>query len=114
MTTPNEIFYSKALRDGGLTVNIFNHKSPTEGFMISLKGFEREVHSVEELDDYIVDNIQALKKDWHYLGLWVSDGVMIADVSTNSFNNEQECLLIARHRDQKAIYDVINKKVIFV
>lgn len=103
-------------RASGYTINVDTGATPTDGYVVSREGCEQTV-SVEDLTTHwlraYVDAHPALHEPNAYLGLWVADGKVYADVSEH-VASLTHAVAYGRSRGQLAIFDVRNVKTIWL
>jgi hypothetical protein len=96
--------------NGGVSYNITTGDyNPTDGYMVSLPGYEMAFDKVEEQDikDYIVANIEALTNDNAYFGVWYDGNLIYLDISIK-INDLYEACYSGITNEQLAIFDNAN------
>ena len=99
---------------GGATLNTdLEHADLNHGYMVSLQGHEKTLKpgdlSLELLNEY-KHKAQDLGG---YVGLWLEDNILYLDISTVHYSY-RVAMYNAKKNNQKAIYDLANKKTIYV
>lgn len=98
--------------NGGVSYNITTGDyNPTDGYMVSLPGYEMTFDKVSEQDikDYISKNLEALLLEYDnaYFGAWVDRDLIYFDVSVK-IDNLYEACHAGIVNEQLAIYDNAN------
>jgi hypothetical protein len=110
-------FVDAVIRDSGASYNLVTSElNPSEGFMVSRIGHEKQVpynpDSIRnDVAEYVKEKIGLLLEDDAYLGAWVSSGVLYLDISDLIYNRDA-AVILGEHRQQQAIYDNGNKEVL--
>lgn len=83
--------------------------NPTDGYMVSLSGYEITFDKVEEQDikDYIIENIGALASENAYFGAWRDRDLIYFDVSVKVDDLYEACYSGIVNK-QLAIFDNAN------
>lgn len=109
--------FSLAMQNGGVSFNQTT-VNPTEGFMVSFpdKGIQLNIHEFTEakLAQYVNKNANILQSVSNaFIGVWfnTNDNMYYLDVSENLISKEN-ALRTGMLRDQKAIFDIANNKVL--
>lgn len=102
-------FIEESLQNGGGSYNITTGEyNPTDGYMVSMSGYEVVVNlnnfNNATIDKYIKDNIERLTDENNFIGIWVDRGEVYLDVSTK-INNLKRACYVGIINNQKAIYD---------
>lgn len=110
-------------KNGGATYNINTGElNPSEGYMVSLVGFEKATKIPENLNEF--QNIMSAyldKKVWDqlaisediYLGFWIDGDTFYVDLS-EKFEFKEWAITIGYNRNQKAIWDANKKETIYL
>ena len=96
--------------NGGVSYNFTTGDyNPTDGYMVSLSGYEIAFDKVEEQDikDYIIENIGALTSENAYFGAWVDRDLIYFDVSVKVEDLYEACYS-GIVNEQLAIFDNAN------
>ena len=96
--------------NGGVSYNFTTGDyNPTDGYMVSLSGYEIAFDKVEEQDikDYIIENIGALTSENAYFGAWVDRDLIYFDVSVKVDDLYEACYS-GIVNEQLAIFDNAN------
>lgn len=100
---------------GGFTYNLATGGVPTNGYMVSLLGYEEvyntNVFKESDLQSFVLKNITKLSSEKEFLGGWVNNKKVFLDVSIN-IENLEKAIYVGIINKQQAIYDCENKKVI--
>lgn len=99
---------------GGATLNTeLEHANLNHGYMVSLEGYEKTLNpkdlTLELLNEY-KDKAQSLGG---YVGLWLENNTLYLDISKVHYSY-QVAMYNAKKNNQKAIFDLANKKTIYV
>jgi len=109
MTTANII------ENGGATLTKTLRKSSLKsGYMVSLKGYEKQIDVNNEELLYTEIRLANTKREifkGSYVGVWIENGIAYIDVSIN-IKVLETALEIGKYNEQLAIYDIANNKVI--
>lgn len=107
---------------GGSSLHNTLLTKPTDGFMVSVYGYEYSVPANCSLGEYIsawmsvqkrAEAIQLIEGVHTYVGTWLHDGHIVFDVSYNiPIWADAQAMGIANK--QKAVYDVANGKELFL
>lgn len=99
-------------KSGGLTLSAdYTKATEKNGFYVSKIGYEKIIN-IEDLESYIKMYSKMLLKN-EYIGLWIDNGLLYIDI-TKHYKNKKEALKIGIKNKQKAIFDIANKKDIFI
>ncbi len=93
--------------NGGVSYNFTTGDyNPTDGYMVSLPGFEMAFDKVEEqtIKDYITKNLHDLVDNNAYFGAWVDRDIIYFDVSVK-IDDLYEACYAGIVNEQLAIYD---------
>lgn len=96
--------------NGGVSYNFTTGDyNPTDGYMVSLPGYEIIFDKVEEQDikDYIIENIDVLASENAYFGAWVDRDLIYFDVSVKVDDLYEACYS-GIVNEQLAIFDNAN------
>jgi hypothetical protein len=100
---------------GGITVSLAG-EYPTSGYIVAKSvQYEQTVPEGEFSEGDVAEYVT--KYDWAlaganvYLGAWREDGLVFLDV-VEKFTNKVKAMRAGREREQLAIYDVKNDRVI--
>ena len=110
MPDVHELAMSLMEPDGGFSVDLKTGEHITEGYAVSIEGHERVLEFATSLDlfDYILDNFDALHRDYRVFGGWhdPESGRVFLDVSEvyPDFDTAMRC---AVERNQIAVFDLI-------
>ena len=106
---------------GGFTYNPTTDDEPKEGLALSIYEGRSEAFPINDIvytdfKAYIKKNADVLRSDpTVHLGGWVTDGKVCLDlVVVLPQENHEEAVRLCRAHDQKAYYDLKNKKEIVV
>ena len=102
---------------GGLTVKILSGDEPASGYVVAIRGFNREVADKDFFDakkgreillSYLKEHREMLTGD-KWLGLWwdKANGEVVLDVVEN-IQGRDEAIAAGKDRNQQAIWDVEN------
>ena len=100
---------------GGITVSL-GGVLPTSGYIVAKSvQYEETVpveeFTIEDVEKYVAKYNWALVGVNAYLGAWREEGLIFLDV-VERFTNKAKAMRAGREREQIAIYDVKNDKVI--
>jgi len=116
--------YGKTLMDGGcslITLDGETFTEPTYGFVVggivpedSVPANDAESFG-KKLDEFVALARHELRTgaSTAIVGTWMEDGKIVFDLC-NSIDDEDEALALASERGERAIYDLENKREIFV
>ena len=99
--------------NGGVSYNITTGDyNPTDGYMVSLPGYETTLFpddlSEQVIKDYILKNIEFLANSSdYYLGAWIENNRVYLDISVK-INDLYEACYAGIVNEQLAIYDNAN------
>jgi hypothetical protein len=96
--------------NGGVSYNITTGAyNPTDGYMVSLPGYEMTFDKVEEqtIKDYILKNIEELTSMDAYFGAWTDQNKIYFDISIKIEDLYEACYS-GIVNEQLAIYDNAN------
>lgn len=96
--------------NGGVSYNFTTGDyNPTDGYMVSLPGYEMTFDKVEEqtIKDYITKNLHTLVDNNAYLGAWVDRDLIYFDVSVKVDDLYEACYS-GIVNEQLAIFDNAN------
>jgi len=101
---------------GGFTYNITTGEyDVTDGYIVSLKGFEEQLYlddfENKDISNFIGKHVSFFIKEEYFVGGWVDGNTVYLDVSIK-VNDLEEALLLGLTNNQKAIYDAKNKRTI--
>lgn len=108
----------ECIKTGGATLTKeLENANIREGYMVSIKKFEYKtnINNIEGITKDIknkIEYINGLTKNNIFIGLWIDDNILYIDISKN-IKRKSDAIRLARHEDQKAIYDIINQKSIY-
>ena len=109
-------FVAAIVKNGGATYNLANGGTPTNGYMVSKKGFEIKFWDVP-IEHAVILFIQKygfeLNNPENFLGAWMDEGTLYLDIS-NHYTDKDEALKQGIVNQQRAIYDVINQESIYL
>lgn len=85
-----------------------------DGFMCSILGYEKtfKPEQTEEIEKTIVNYSKILKYN-QFIGVWNNDGLVYIDISKH-YTNKQDAIKNGIKNKQLAIYDLKNKKDIYL
>jgi hypothetical protein len=117
-------FCDAILENGGATFNLVTGTSPTIGYVVSEKGYEkqielfgnkvaREILVYSYVKMYVSEHGFMLSDVTYNLGGWINDGKLYLDISV-VYDNEEEAIRMAKENKQLAYFDIANGKEIFV
>ena len=102
---------------GGASISPITGTQPTDGYMVAVQGYNREVPDAEffgpggedRLYDWIEENQQVLGLQGSHIGLWhdTENGEVVFDVSQR-VDDLDEAIRLGGERNQQAIWDVAN------
>lgn len=112
------LLFGNANGNKGITVDI-NGNEPTNGIMVSVDGFEQKFGIgdaiYDKVDEYIRNVASAVIKNNPnrdlYIGFWVSNDTIYADVSER-YTDLHQALKWGIIRNQQAVYDINNSREI--
>lgn len=95
---------------GGFTYGVVSHRSPRDGFVLSLHPERSESHDVAtltpvKLREYMKRNRDLLKQKGNFFGAWKDGDKVYLDVSTVTKDRNEATRLALAH-DQIAFYDL--------
>jgi hypothetical protein len=98
---------------GGFSYNITTGEStPSNGYMVSLHGYEMVIPSdifhAKDIRDYVSNNAAQLYREDLFMGGWIKDDKVYLDVSVNILDLET-AVYTGMVNNQQSIYDVVNK-----
>lgn len=116
--TAAQTAFTKIVADGGVTIDPISGEQPSVGYVFSEmkeREFVTPIEKVtlEDVEGYIIDNLDVLQGDELMLGGWVEKGQVFLDASTVLLG-KAEALRRARAADQIAIYDLASGETIYV
>ena len=98
--------------NGGFSFREHPDNKPSSGYMVAVAK-ERPAGTGENVPDdvrqFMQENSALLSKPDHYMGGWEENGRLIMDVSLN-VQDLEEAVALGLANNQRAIYDVVNKR----
>jgi len=109
-------FYNELVNNNGASYSIVNGiLNPNNGYFVSLPNRELQINrnafSTSVLADFINNNIDLLSNENNFVGGWIENDVVYLDVS-EQITDKRTALNLGVQRNQLAIYDANNDKVI--
>lgn len=100
---------------GGFTYNLATGDVPTNGYMVSLLGYEElydtSTFKESDLQSFVLKNITKLSSEKEFLGAWVNDKKVFLDVSIN-IENLERAIYVGIINKQQAIHNCNNGEII--
>jgi hypothetical protein len=107
--------YRHTIENSGYSVNLDN-SIPVTGYMVSLKGYEKQINILtfcpSDIDQFIRANLSVLYNRKCYIGTWIENDIVFIDISMN-LQNKRASLAFAQDNGQIAIFDILNNKTIY-
>lgn len=102
----------------GFSYNIYNGEcNPQTGYMVALRGFQREVTKSESIvqtgREYMLNYAEMLVNTDNFMGCWVADDRVMFDVSIH-LNDLTDAIRQADINEQEAIWDCANNVEIYL
>jgi len=109
-------FFSETLSNNGASYSILTGElNPTNGYFVSLanKGVTVDLNNFTQKDIvvFISENYDTLSQENHFIGSWISEGIVYLDV-TVQVTDKRNALELGYRNGQQAIYDANVGKVI--
>lgn len=109
-------FLTDTINNGGASFNITTGVyNPKNGYFVSLPNHEQQIPLSEfkasDLKRYVNNNYDVLSNENNFVGSWVDNGMVYLDIS-EKITDKRTALVLGIDRNQKAIYDAFNGKVI--
>lgn len=82
-----------------------------DGYMVSVKGYERRYRRWGNLFNRLADYKDKAKKLGGYVGLWLHDGYIYLDIS-KCYKDKAEAIAMGYANKQLSIYDIANDSYI--
>lgn len=88
--------------------------TPESGYMVSLKGYERQVDELTStnLKNYILEHSQIIHEMDLFVGVWEYRGKWYLDLSQN-IKDLHRALSVGKERNQISIYDCQNRREVY-
>lgn len=97
--------------DGGFSIDLKTGEHITEGYAVSIEGYELPLKLATSLDlfDYIIDNFDALYQEHRVFGGWhdPESGMVYLDVS-EVYPDLDTAMRRAVERNQIAVFDLVS------
>jgi hypothetical protein len=93
-----------------------------EGYIYSLKDYQITIKpkNLKELETALIKQLETLYKlmknkkvSLFFIGLWENEGTLYIDINTKT-NSKSEALMMGKLNEQLAIWDIKNKKEIYI
>ncbi len=109
-------FFNETLSNNGASYSILTGElNPTNGYFVSLanKGVTVDLNNFTQKDIvvFISENYDTLSQENHFIGSWISEGIVYLDV-TVQVTDKRNALELGYRNGQQAIYDANVGKVI--
>ena len=109
-------FFSETLSNNGASYSILTGElNPTNGYFVSIanKGVTVDLNNFTQKDIvvFISENYDTLSQENHFIGSWISEGIVYLDV-TVQVTDKRNALELGYRNGQQAIYDANVGKVI--
>ncbi len=109
------IIINNTAHKNGYTTSI-NGNKPYIGYMVSIPDKEVVFNNFQEfnqvsVNNFIVENLNLLKRDNYFIGTWIYEGKIYLDISIN-LSSKSEAIKAGKKNNQLAIYDIVNCKSI--
>lgn len=99
---------------GGATLNTnLEHADLNHGYMVSLQGYEKKLNPNDLTQVLLNEHKDKAQSLGGYVGLWLEDNILYLDISKVHYSY-QVAIYNAKKNNQKAIYDLANKKTIYI
>lgn len=86
----------------------------SQGFIVSLQGYEKKCKTEQEIEKAIIENMEIVRGlDNAYLGAWIDEGIVYIDISV-LVENKEDALELGKVNNQLAIYDIENNDSIYL
>ena len=108
----------KILNDNnGVTLDLNGQPLKADkGYLVSIKGYE-SIFNYSQIDNIILNSLiqKRIKESPNnaYIGLWLNKARLYLDYSV-LIQDKKKALMFAKDNDQLAIFDLKNKKEIFI